>query len=90
MVPSPGGEEYRFHSSLLRVRIIVKEEGGPASFSGADPSAEKEIWALILASRFLSIKGTGQLSRIRALPHGPLVGIVKDRKMACGSVCLWP
>ena len=72
------------------MRIIVKEEGGPASFSGADPSAEKEIWALILASRFLSIKGTGQLSRIRALPHGPLVGIVKDRKMACGSVCLWP
>ena len=79
MVLSPGGEEYRCHSSsLLTTRIIIKEEGSPASFSWVDLSTEKEIWAPILASRSLPIKGTGQLGRspswhCRGLQNGPWV-----------------
>ena len=39
MVPSPGREEYRRHSSShLTARVIIKEEGGPASFRRGYPS----------------------------------------------------
>ena len=49
MVPSLGREEYKHHSSShLIARVIIKEEGGPASFRRGYPSAEKEIWAPIL------------------------------------------
>ena len=57
MVPSLLREEYRRHSSHLIARIIIKGEGGPASFRRGYPSAENEIWALILASRSLPNKG---------------------------------
>ena len=64
MVPSPGREEYRPHSSShLTARVIIKEESGPASFRRGYPSAEKEIWAPILAIRALCIKGIGQLGK---------------------------
>ena len=92
MVPSLGREEYKHHSSShLIARVIIKEEGGPASFRRGYPSAEKEIWAPILASRSLPIKGIGSWASggIRALPHGPPDGIVKDCKTACRSGCPW-
>ena len=58
MVPFLGREEYKRHSSShLTARVIIKEEGGPASFRRGYPSAENEIWALILASRSLPNKG---------------------------------
>ena len=63
MVLSSGGEEYRHHSSLHTARVIIKDEGGPVYLSWADPLAVKEVWAPILASRSLPIKGTGQTDR---------------------------
>ena len=62
MVSYPGGEEYRhYSSSLLTMRVIIKENGSPASFSWS--ISRKEICVPILASRSLPIKGTGQLGR---------------------------
>ena len=92
MVPSLGREEYRRHSSShLTARVIIKEEGGPASFRRGYPSAENEIWAPILASRSLPNKAIGQLGKGRnsCSTSWPPVGIVKDFKMACRSGCLW-
>ena len=91
MVPSLLREEYRRHSSHLIARIIIKGEGGPASFRRGYPSAENEIWAPILASRSLPNKAIGQLGKGRNLcsTSWPPVSIVKDFKMACRSGCLW-
>ena len=64
MVPISEGEEYKRHFSFLfTAKAMIKGEGGSVNLSWADPSVEKEICVPILASRSLSIRGTGQSGR---------------------------
>ena len=99
MVPSPGREEYRRHSSShLTARVIIKEEGGPASFRRGYPSCRIGNLGPHLNKQVSSHQGNravGQVEEFVLYLMAPQLALSRTAKQpaglgACGSGRLCP
>ena len=98
MVPSLGREEYRHHSSHLIARVIIKEEGGPASFRRGYPSCRNGNLGPHLNKQVSSHQGNravGQVGEFVLYLMAPQSALSRTAKQpaglgACGSGRLCP